>query len=78
MNAPSSPPLPALPPVLAGDLESLRFELDRLRLELDRAKLLLMRCEPTAPADVRAEIAALFGASARAGSNDSIASQESA
>lgn len=66
MNAPS---LPALPTVLAGDPESLRFEIERLRLALDRANLLLMRCEATAPAEVRAEIASLFGASARAGSN---------
>lgn len=61
---------PAIPPVLAGDNESLRAEVDRLRARLDAATLLLMRCEPTAPDEVRAGIVGFFGEGARAGANE--------
>lgn len=61
---------PALPPVLAGDNDSLRAELERLRERLDAATILLMRCEPTAPAEARAGIAGFFGEGARAGANE--------
>lgn len=64
MNAPD------LPPVIAGDNESLRAEIERLRERLDAATLLLMRCEPTASDEVRAGIAGFFGEGARAGANE--------